>query len=494
MKRIIHLLKQFNLMISAFRPALKVYMFVVLGIAIGMLLVYFIGPVPFNNDAVPAQMDDGFRDQWIKDTANGYQYVVSQAAINTENPQLVADAQNEAQDRLVSVGATTEDIDRLLRANEDVPYLNQSLIAIRAFADDSAANNQLDEFGEAGFFTKYILPIITFLVVSLLGALGIVYVKLFGFPFEKSIRRLLFGEKIDPALEAEKKRRAEARKASEQKTVFDTPPVKQFMSTYLSGDSYYDDSFAIELDDGTFLGECGSGISENIGVGDAKKVTATEVWMFDKNDAKTVTHLFLSEHAYNDQALRTKLAPRGEELILAEEGATTVLETQTLRAQVRVVSLEYGEGGPALNSGYERLTVEIAVWQKEGAGEGTPEVQQVTAPMPPPIQQAPPPQAPPSQPPAYQAPPITATDLPSTTEPATNLSSATCAATTFISNAATTAAIWWRTAVTTTRTATTATERSRVATAPTAAPPSRWTIITAAPATITAALTIWGYE
>ena len=62
------------------------------------------------------------------------------------------------------------------------------------------------------------------------------------------------------------------------------PPVVQFMTTYMLGDDLYDDSFSIDAPTGEFLGECGVGISETIGVGDPKKVTAFEVWLFDKND------------------------------------------------------------------------------------------------------------------------------------------------------------------------------------------------------------------
>jgi hypothetical protein len=40
---------------------------------------------------------------------------------------------------------------------------------------------------------------------------------------------------------------------------------------------------------GEFMGEYGVGVSEAIGVGEPKKVTALEIWLFDKNDIKTAT-------------------------------------------------------------------------------------------------------------------------------------------------------------------------------------------------------------
>ena len=59
----------------------------------------------------------------------------------------------------------------------------------------------------------------------------------------------------------------------------EAPPMHQFVTTYVLGDNLFDDSFSIELAAGEFLGECGVGISEAIGVGEPKRVTAFEVWL-----------------------------------------------------------------------------------------------------------------------------------------------------------------------------------------------------------------------
>ncbi|MBE0696673.1 MAG: hypothetical protein IH586_07100, partial [Anaerolineaceae bacterium] len=71
------------------------------------------------------------------------------------------------------------------------------------------------------------------------------------------------------------------------------PPIVQYLTTYTVGNDLYDDSFSIDSSSGEFLGECGVGISETIGVGDPKKVTAFEVWLFDKNDIQTVTKVLM---------------------------------------------------------------------------------------------------------------------------------------------------------------------------------------------------------
>jgi hypothetical protein len=141
------------------------------------------------------------------------------------------------------------------------------------------------------------------------------------------------------------------------------PPMAQFMTTYKLGDDLFDDSFSIDSPAGEFLGECGVGISETIGVGDPKKVTAFEVWLFDKNDIQTVTKVLMSSHAFNDDATRQRLAAKGEP-ILVEPGTESVLETQTLQLVARAVDLGYGDGALPAESFFDRFTLELAVWSK----------------------------------------------------------------------------------------------------------------------------------
>ena len=141
-------------------------------------------------------------------------------------------------------------------------------------------------------------------------------------------------------------------------------PVGQYMSTYVMGDDLYDDSFSIETVSNEFLGETGAGISKTIGVGDPKKVTAIEVWVFDKNDIRTVTKVLMSEHAFNDEGIKAELAPKGE-AVLVKPGGIVLLDTQTLTVQARVIDLAYGSGALPPNSFFERLTIEISAWPKK---------------------------------------------------------------------------------------------------------------------------------
>jgi hypothetical protein len=143
-------------------------------------------------------------------------------------------------------------------------------------------------------------------------------------------------------------------------------PVVQFMTTYVLGDDLYDDSFSIDAQDGSFLGECGMGISETIGVGDPKKVMAFEVWLFDKNDIRTVTKVLMSEHAFRDEALKSRLAAKGEP-VLVQQGDVVQMETASLVVTARVVDMAYGGGALPPNSYFERLTIELAAYSKNHA-------------------------------------------------------------------------------------------------------------------------------
>lgn len=151
----------------------------------------------------------------------------------------------------------------------------------------------------------------------------------------------------------------------------ESPPMHQFVTTYVLGDNLFDDSFSIESAAGEFLGECGVGISEAIGVGEPKRVTAFEIWLFDQNDIKTVTKVLMSGHAYYDDAIRSELEKKGEP-VLADPGVEFVLATNNLRIIGRVMDMGYGEGPLPEDSFFDRLSIELSVWPNEGPNEPEP--------------------------------------------------------------------------------------------------------------------------
>ncbi len=194
-------------------------------------------------------------------------------------------------------------------------------------------------------------------VVLLLGVLGAG-----GFYAYRLLGNRGSGE-VTPTMQAvEMNRKAE-------KTNFEqlglAPPITQTMTTYVLGDDLYDESFSIDTQAGEFMGEYGVGVSEAIGVGEPKKVTALEIWLFDKNDIKTATKVLMSKHAFNDPAIRARLEPKGE-LVVVEPQSQVLLETATLQLLATVVDLEYGHGALPADSYFERITLELAIWPRQG--------------------------------------------------------------------------------------------------------------------------------
>ena len=180
------------------------------------------------------------------------------------------------------------------------------------------------------------------------------------------LRPILFGKR-PPTGEVSAARHAQNITNSAEKTDFAgmglAKPITQTMTTYVLGDDLYDESFSIDAQSGDFLGEYGVGVSETMGVGEPKKVTAIEIWLFDKNDIKTATKVLMSPHAYGDQNIRTRLEAKGE-LVPIQPQEQVMLETATLQLLATVVDLEYGRGNLPDKSYFERITLELAIWPK----------------------------------------------------------------------------------------------------------------------------------
>lgn len=136
--------------------------------------------------------------------------------------------------------------------------------------------------------------------------------------------------------------------------------VQEYTATFVPGDASYDETFSIEAPGGGgYLGECGMTFSEMIN-GDPNRITALEVWLFDKSDIRTVTKVLMSDYAYGNPGLREKLASRGD-AILARPGQGFVLDAQTLRLEGEIDELDYLEGEGPAHSAFRNLTVTMRV-------------------------------------------------------------------------------------------------------------------------------------
>jgi hypothetical protein len=166
---------------------------------------------------------------------------------------------------------------------------------------------------------------------------------------------------VTPVMEANKLNKSIERTDYQQHGL--EPPITQSLTTYVYGYDLYDESFSIDTEAGKYLGEFGVGICEKIGVGEPKKVTALEIWLFEENDIKTATKVLMSDHAFNNSEIRGRLEAKGE-LILLQPKEQILLETANLQLLATVVDLEYGMGSMPQNSYFQRVTLEFAVWPR----------------------------------------------------------------------------------------------------------------------------------
>jgi hypothetical protein len=142
-------------------------------------------------------------------------------------------------------------------------------------------------------------------------------------------------------------------------------PLKIWSGTYTLGQDNYDEFFTIETEDNDFLGECGMGILDVVPDTSPKQVMSFDVGLFDKTDITTLSRVVMSQHAYNDDTIRAKIAANPQaEAVVAEPGKTFTFETSALRVDATIDEMEYGEGG---NIYFEKLKVSLNLFLKEGA-------------------------------------------------------------------------------------------------------------------------------
>lgn len=323
------------------KPQVLAFEALAVGLIVGLIIGWVIWPVSLSSVA-PVDLHTGYRDYYLAMVANDYSATHD---LNLAKTMLGAD-----RDRWSS-----KDIVTALRNQAKTSANKAQLEALAAdleksppAAQPSGGTNWLVAFCSAVVLIILIVAFVILLLPRLRGG---------GAPKEQAMAvRSAQGSKAVEATawagEAEK-------------------PLAQFVTTYEIGDDRYDTSFSIETASGDFLGECGVGISETVGAGSPDKVTAFEVWLFDKNDIRTVTKVLMSEHAYGDSGLRAKLATKGEPELARPEAAVE-LETATLKVRARVVEMDYGTGDLPPNSFFNKVVLELAAWPKEAAAAASP--------------------------------------------------------------------------------------------------------------------------
>jgi hypothetical protein len=311
------------------------------GLVLGLIWAWVLDPVDFV-DATPAYLRADLQEDYLRMAIDSYRL----------NPD-----PNLALQRWQNLGVGAQQAYLNIQANPGT----QDPAVVKNFGDlitsilattgggQPATNGSS---GQSSLMNTALIGIGIILVLGVLAAAGMYFFRLFG--------RRGSGEVTAVMQAAQISRNAE-------KTNFENlglaPPITQTMTTYLLGDDLYDESFSIDTNAGEFMGEYGVGVSEVIVVGEPKKVTALEIWLFDKNDIKTATKVLMSQYAFSDIGIRSRLEPKGE-LVQVEPQAQILLETATLQLLATVVDLEYGKGPLPDNSYFERITLELAVWPK----------------------------------------------------------------------------------------------------------------------------------
>ena len=291
------------------RPLLVAGLALLVGILVGWFVIgWGLWPVEFV-DADVSQLRPDAQQAWVRLAAAEF----------TLNPDL-----NRAAARIDALGPKASQIisDTLATSSADEKVRVLQLKQVLETTGHLTPGDATTPAGGTSLLDRYRLPLLgcSLLIVLALIAGGAWYLWSTGL-FKPQLASGARTAVHRPAAVTAQRSAAVAPKADysaagSAATPTGSPPVAQFMTTYVLGDDLYDDSFSIDAPDGSFLGECGLGISETIGVGDPKKVMAFEVWLFDKNDIRTVTKVLMSEHAFRDEALKSRLAAKGEPVLI----------------------------------------------------------------------------------------------------------------------------------------------------------------------------------
>jgi len=323
------------------KPQVLAFGALAIGLIVGLVIGWVIWPVSLSSVA-PVDLHTGYRDYYLSMVANEYSV--------THNLDLAKTMLGADRDRWSSkdIAVALQNLAKTRANKAQIEALAADLAKSPPAAQPSGGTNWLVVFCSAVVLLLLIAAFIVILLPRLRGG---------GAPKEQAmaVRSALGSKAVEATAWA-----GEAEK-----------PLAQFVTTYEIGDDRYDTSFSIETASSDFLGECGVGISETVGTGSPDKVTAFEVWLFDKNDIRTVTKVLMSEHAFGDSALRAKLATKGEPELARPEAAVE-LETATLKVRTRVVEMDYGTGDLPPNSFFNKVVLELAAWPKETPAAAAP--------------------------------------------------------------------------------------------------------------------------
>lgn len=373
------------------------------GLAIGLFWGYSVTPTVFTG-ANPNRMNQPAQDQWVKMVAGSYTRGFYPA--------------DQAQELLTRIDSPEAVITRLLNDPNTTPSDREALSNALPLSQGVAGTPTPQSPGFlneliSGWGVPLLLVMVVFPILTLLW-------RLLFYPNVVAPMVMKVQESRDPVLrEKNMKARADLKRLQEQnaelakmkkETVADVElgtPVTQVLKVFTKGRSF-DESDEIEAGE-EFLGQCGAVIPEAV----EPDAVAIEIWLFDMfaTDKQNHKRLFVTPMAFNDPSTRSRLSSDPDvslnEAIVAEAGSKIVIDSQKVRLQAEMVSVELGADGR-----FESFRMKMTAWKRDGAKTPVPMPQPPIAQptfAPPPVQPA---YTPPVPQPTFAPPPVQPTFAP----------------------------------------------------------------------------------
>ncbi len=238
---------------------------VVLGLILGLIIGWGIWPVQWT-DLAPYHLRPDLREDYLR--------MSIYASTTTNDPTIATKAWSELED-------TAEDTLAAVRANPK--YLSFDQIStfstvVGATAGEVTPTLEVatpEEEGEDGGGPNWLLLGGLCLLFLVLAAAAVYFLVVRGRALTGDRAEVLEREDVSMNRLGWKKTTSLLICQKNSVNVFNQASkpylVAQFMTTYMVGEDLYDDSFSVEAPNGEFLGECGVGISETVGVGEPKR-------------------------------------------------------------------------------------------------------------------------------------------------------------------------------------------------------------------------------
>jgi len=334
-------------------PARATVVLLVLGMALGMVTAYAILPTEYTG-ASPRHMSQQAIQQWVRMAAVGHSQGIHYDDANVllileqiPNPQAVV--AQLASDATVPAAEQTA-----LQAITALPGF-ESLVGAEAPQDPGVVLSSLQILLAIGIVAIAVPALVVALrLLNANGAPAAARQASAATPAADVAAAPTSQPQVSAAMDATTQVSA---------SVDLGPPLMQARSSYVKG-SEYDDSYAIELSTGAFLGECGFQAATHIG----DELQSVEFWGFDREAQQTMGKIFAAPAALQNPAFQAAASKRvqnpARDIVAAQSGATLSLELGMFQAQAIIQSVRCNDADDTADSGIESLELELRAWPR----------------------------------------------------------------------------------------------------------------------------------